>query len=91
MQDRKWIPLREGARRLDVCYPTIRRLINAGQLSVRQLPGCHPRVAADELHALAQHHTRPARLVAAAELAADDTRLARLIADNTRVAGQRPA
>jgi excisionase family DNA binding protein len=62
MKDNKtWIPLAEAARRLETSGPVVRRLIDRGQLSVRRLPGCHPRVAATELAQLIAQNTRPAQ------------------------------
>jgi excisionase family DNA binding protein len=55
-----WIPIAEAARRLDCTHTVIDRLIQNGKISVRQLPGGHPRVPAAELVRLAEASTKPA-------------------------------
>ena len=56
----EWIPLAEAARRLDCTHGVIKRLIEREQLSVRRIPGTHPRVEHPELARLVNDNTRPA-------------------------------
>jgi hypothetical protein len=58
--DRNWISLNEAARRLEVSPPVVRRLVDRGALTCRELPGCHPRVSVPDLTRLVSEHTRPA-------------------------------
>lgn len=57
---KSWIPLAEAARRIEASGPVVRRLIDRGELTVRRLPGGHPRVAAAELNRLIVASTHPA-------------------------------
>lgn len=61
VKSKTWIPLAEAARRIEASGPVVRRLIDSGQLTVRRLPGCHPRVAAAELNRLIVASTRHAK------------------------------
>ena len=60
MIERNWISIASAARTIEASTPVVRRLIDSGQLTVRRLPGCHPRVAAAELARLLEASTRPA-------------------------------
>ena len=57
---RDWVSLSEAGRRLGGTAHTVRRLADRSQLTIRQLPGCHPKVPAVEVEELARLHTRPA-------------------------------
>jgi excisionase family DNA binding protein len=59
-KERPWISLSEAGRRIGTSNHVIRRLVDRGTLSVLELPGTHPRVAAAELDRLARENTRPA-------------------------------
>jgi hypothetical protein len=60
MRAKTWIPLAEAARRLECSAPAVRRIVDRGLLTVREIPGTHPRVDARELDRLVIEHTRPA-------------------------------
>jgi len=57
---REWVSLSEAGRRLGGSAQFVRRLADRSQLTIRQLPGCHPKVRAVEVEELARLHTRPA-------------------------------
>jgi hypothetical protein len=56
-----WISYRQAQKTLALSYEGVLRLINAGCLSVRELPGAHPRVRRSEVEALAARYTKVAR------------------------------
>ncbi len=58
--NREWLSLSEAGRRLGGSPQTIRRLAQRRQLTLRQIPGCHPRVPASEVEELAVEHTSKA-------------------------------
>jgi excisionase family DNA binding protein len=60
-EDRDWISVAEAARRLGTSGTVVRRLIKREQLSVRAIPGTHPRVPSTELSRLVARHTHPAQ------------------------------
>lgn len=62
---RAWISLSEAARRMDAPAHAVRRLVDKGQLTVREIPFTQPRVLAAEVEAITASHTRPARQPAA--------------------------
>jgi excisionase family DNA binding protein len=59
-RDSNWVSMREAARRSGLDHNQVRRLVDSGQIGVRQVPGCHPRVRADEVTALVEASTTPA-------------------------------
>ena len=56
-----WIPKVEARRKLGIGQKAFEKLLAAGELTVKQLPGSVPRVRADELDGLIARYTRPAR------------------------------
>ena len=56
-----WIKRPEAARRLGVSTKAIARMIDAGHLTTRHLPGTHPRVLLADVERIAQESVRPAR------------------------------
>jgi len=56
-----WVNLAAASRFLGVGRAGLLALVEAGELTIRKLPGCHPRVRADEVLELARRSTRPAR------------------------------
>ncbi len=58
--NREWLSLSEAGRRLGGSPQTVRRLAERRQLTLRHIPGCHPRVPASEVEELAAEHTSQA-------------------------------
>jgi hypothetical protein len=57
---REWVSLSEAGRRLGGSARIVRRLADRSQLTIRQLPGCHPKVPLVEVEELARLHTQAA-------------------------------
>lgn len=55
-----WIDYAHAARFLGCGRSALQAIIDRGELTVRQLPGCRSKVRADEVLALARRSTRPA-------------------------------
>jgi excisionase family DNA binding protein len=55
-----WLTLGLAARRLNVSVTTVRKLVAAGRLSCRRVPGSRPKVPATEVQALAAASTQEA-------------------------------
>jgi hypothetical protein len=49
----EWISLREGARRLGIDKMSFYRVIDAGVIRCRQIPGLQPRYSARDVQAVA--------------------------------------
>jgi len=74
--NREWLSLSEAGRRLGGSPQTVRRLAQRRQLTLRQIPGCNPRVPASEVEKLATQHTsQAARLHQALPSDAESVRL----------------
>jgi hypothetical protein len=58
--DPRWTTIGKASRYLGVAPQTVRKLITAGRLSVRRLPGAWEQVDLDELDALEAASTAPA-------------------------------
>lgn len=55
-----WIKRTEAARRLGIGVKALKRMVAAGHLTVRELPGTHPRVLLADVERVASTSIRPA-------------------------------
>ena len=59
--EKEWVSIPETGRILGISDVAVRRIIETGALTVRRLPGCHPRVFRDDVVRLLEASTIPAK------------------------------